>query len=167
MIKLQNLLSEVSYEKSGLENPSLADRDKDKKISSWEKKVAKNIEKNLDEEGDTYNIGMKKYTTSKPTLSQDMCDECGGMMYEDTCLECGWDTEEESPSYDGGYEHEESSPDHEVGMAQNLLKDIISNASQLMDKIGQDEINLPGWVQDHISQAQNYISQANVGYHEL
>jgi len=167
MIKLKKILNEVSYEKSGLKNPKLADRDKDDQISSWEKKVGKNIEKNLDEEGDTYNIGMKRYTTSKPTLSQDMCIECGGMMYEDMCLECGWDTEEETPSYDGGYEHEEESYDHEVGMAQNLLKDIISNASQLMDKIGQDEINLPGWIQDHISQAQNFINQANTGYHEL
>jgi sialic acid synthase SpsE len=62
---------------------------------------------------------------------------------------------------------QQQSQDHEVGMAQNLLKDIISNANQLMSKIGQDEINLPGWVQDHISQAQNYINQANTGYHEL
>ena len=45
MIKLSKLLSEVSFEKSGLKKPELADRDKDKKISSWEKKVAKNIEK--------------------------------------------------------------------------------------------------------------------------
>jgi hypothetical protein len=165
MIKLKKILNEVSYEKSGLKNPKLADRDKDDQISSWEKKVGKNIEKNLDEEGDTYNIGMKKYTTSKPTLSQDMCAECGGMMYEDMCLECGWDTEE-SPSYDGGYEHEQESVDHEVSMAQNLLKDIISNASQLMNKIGEDEKDVPAWIQDHISQAQNFINQANTGYYD-
>jgi len=144
--------------------------------------------------GDTYNIGSKKYNTEKPKLSQnetekkkgvdgaacwkgyryagtkdgkDICVECGGMMYEDMCMECNWDNEDQDTSYDGGYEHSEESIDHEVGMAQNLLKDIISNASQLMDKIGQDEINLPGWIQDHISQAQNFINQANTGYHEL
>ncbi|NBO23121.1 hypothetical protein EBU94_07285, partial [bacterium] len=85
---------------------------------------------------------------------------------EDMCMECGWD-ESNDNSYEGGYEHSEEGQDHEVGMAQNLLRDIVSNASQLMDKIGEDEINLPGWIQDHISQAQNFISQANTGYHEL
>ena len=149
-----------------MKNPKLADRDKDNQISSWEKKVGKNIEKNLDEEGDTYNIGMKRYTTSKPTLSQNMCMECGGMMYEDMCMECGYD-EQNQDSYEGGYEHSQEGPDHEVSMAQNLLKDIVSNASELMNKIGQDEINLPGWIQDHISQSQNFINQANTGYHEL
>ena len=58
-------------------------------------------------------------------------------------------------------------PDHEVGMAQASLKQIISSASQLMNKIGNQEINLPGWIQDHITNAENYISQANKGYHQL
>lgn len=158
MIKLKNLLNEVSYEKSGLEKPHLADRDKDKKISSWEKKVAQKIEKNLDETGaqDEYSIGMKKYSVGRPQQYPDACQECGSMMYEDMCQECGWASQED-----------DSSEDHEVGMAQNLLKDIISNASQLMNKIGQNEMDLPGWIQDHISQAQNYINQANTGYHEL
>ena len=57
--------------------------------------------------------------------------------------------------------------DHEVGMAQASLKQIISNASQLMNKIGNQEINIPGWIQDHITNAENYILQANKGYHEL
>ncbi len=202
MIKLKNLLNEVSYEKSGLEKPHLADRNKDKKISSWEKNVAKKIEKNIDEDQDTYNIGMKQYTTSKPKLSQNetnknkgidgtpcwkgyryagtengkdkcipikemeevACNECGGMMYEGACMECGSEMHDQTTSFD--WESEESQ-DHEVGMAQNLLKDIIRNASELMNKIGQEEIDLPGWIQDHISQAQNYIDQANVGYHKL
>jgi len=169
MIKLKNLLNEVSYEKSGLKKPELADRDKDKKISSWEKKVGQKIEKNLDETApqDEYSIGMKKYSVGRPQQYPDSCQECGGMVYEGSCMECDSVNQNQMTSYDGGYEHEEESHDHEVGMAQNLLKDIISNASQLMDKIGQEEINLPGWIQDHISKAQNYISQANVGYHEL
>ena len=144
---------------------------------------------------DTYNIGMKQYTTSKPKLSQnetekkkgidgtpcwrgyryagtengkdkcipitenEMCSECGSMMEMDMCSECG---------YTGaGYESDNESPDHEVGMAQNLLQDIIKNAQELMQKIGDDEMNLPGWIQDHISQSQNFINQANTGYHEL
>lgn len=162
MIKLKNLLLETSYEKSGLKNPNLADRNKDKKISSWEKKVGQSIEKNLDEmiPQDEYSIGMKKYTVGRPQEYPDMCQECGYMMEEEMCNECGWTMGDQMSGQEEGM-------DHEVGMAQNLLKDIISNANQLMDKIGQDEINLPGWIQDHISQAQNYISQANVGYHEL
>jgi len=57
--------------------------------------------------------------------------------------------------------------DHEVSMAIGQLEDIIKNAGELMYKIGPDEKNIPGWIQDHISQAQNFINQANTGYHEL
>lgn len=57
--------------------------------------------------------------------------------------------------------------DHEVSMAQNSLKSIISSASQLMSKLGDDERNIPGWIQDHITNAENYIDQANQGFHEL
>lgn len=57
--------------------------------------------------------------------------------------------------------------DHEVAMAQSSLKAIISSASQLMNKIGQEEINIPAWIQDHITNSENYIEQANQGYHQL
>ena len=57
--------------------------------------------------------------------------------------------------------------DHEVGMAMNLLDDIIKNATELKGKVGTKEQNLAGWIQDHISQAQNYINQANTGFHKL
>ena len=57
--------------------------------------------------------------------------------------------------------------DHEVGMAMGQLDDIIKNATELKAKVGVDEKNLPGWIQDHISQSQNFINQANTGYHEL
>ena len=57
--------------------------------------------------------------------------------------------------------------DHEVSMAHASLKAIVSAASQLMNKIGTEEIDLPGWIQDHITNAENYINQANKGYHEL
>jgi hypothetical protein len=56
--------------------------------------------------------------------------------------------------------------DHEVGMAINLLDDIIMNAQQLKMKIGGQERDIPGWIQDHISQSQNFINQANTNYHE-
>ena len=56
--------------------------------------------------------------------------------------------------------------DHEVNMAHNLLNDIIQNATALKMKLGGEERDIPGWIQDHISQAQNYINQANTNYHE-
>lgn len=70
----------------------------------------------------------------------------------------------------GGWKTEESflrENDHEVGMAQNHLNAIIQDASELKNKIGDMEINLPGWIQDHISQAYNYLKQATDGYHEI
>lgn len=39
----------VSYEKSGLKRPELADRNKNKKIEGWEKAIAKKIEKSLED----------------------------------------------------------------------------------------------------------------------
>jgi hypothetical protein len=57
--------------------------------------------------------------------------------------------------------------DHEVAMAMSSLKEIVSNASQLMDKLGGMERDIPGWIQDHITNAENYIEQANQGFHEL
>ena len=58
------------------------------------------------------------------------------------------------------------SQDHEVSMAQNSLKTIVSSASQLMNLLGQDEKNIPAWIQDHISNAENFITQASKNYHE-
>ena len=57
--------------------------------------------------------------------------------------------------------------DHEVAMAQASLKSIIKSAAQLMNKLGMMERNIPGWIQDHITNAENYIDQAAQGFHEL
>lgn len=57
--------------------------------------------------------------------------------------------------------------DHEVSMANASLKAIISSASLLMSKIGDNERNIPGWIQDHITNAENYIEQAAQGFHEI
>jgi hypothetical protein len=59
------------------------------------------------------------------------------------------------------------SADHEVSMAGGQLDDIIRNATELKAKVGEKEMNLPGWIQDHISQAMNFINQANTGFHKL
>jgi hypothetical protein len=73
-----------------------------------------------------------------------ICETCGGSGYMEEAL----------------YE------DHELGMAINLLDDIVMNAQQLKMKLGGEERNIPGWIQDHITNAQNYINQANTNFHE-
>lgn len=59
------------------------------------------------------------------------------------------------------------SEDHEVKMAQNQLDAIIKYTTELKDMIGEDEIDIPAWIQDHISQSYNYIKQASTNYHTL
>ena len=60
----------------------------------------------------------------------------------------------------------EESEDHEVSMAQNQLDSIIKAATELKQKMGEDEKQIPAWIQDHITNSENYISQAASNYHE-
>jgi hypothetical protein len=57
--------------------------------------------------------------------------------------------------------------DHEVAMARQSLEAIIKNANELLEKIGMDEKDIPGWVQQHITVADENLQHANQGYHEL
>jgi hypothetical protein len=57
--------------------------------------------------------------------------------------------------------------DHEVAMAQSSLKDIAKASIELAQKMGGVERNIPGWIQNHITNAENYIEQAAQGFHEL
>ena len=112
------------------------------------------------------------------------CPECGCKTEGSMCNECGYmeeatftDKHDDNPELKGGQKDlpdelqagilKKEGTDHEVSMAQASLKSIISSASELMNKIGNEEINLPGWIQGHITNAENYIDQANQGYHEL
>jgi len=56
--------------------------------------------------------------------------------------------------------------DYEVAMAQDSLDSIIRAAMMLKTQMGDQEINLPAWIQDHITNSENYINQAAKGYHE-
>lgn len=56
--------------------------------------------------------------------------------------------------------------DHEVSMAQNQLDSIIKAATELKSKMGENEKDIPAWIQDHITNAENYINQAASNYHE-
>ena len=56
--------------------------------------------------------------------------------------------------------------DHEVSMANNSIDTIIKMATELKAKMGEDEKEIPAWIQDHIAKAENLISQASSNYHE-
>jgi hypothetical protein len=62
--------------------------------------------------------------------------------------------------------NEAEGEDHEVSMGQNQLDTIIKMATELKAKMGENEKEIPAWIQDHISKAENYISQASGNYHE-
>lgn len=57
--------------------------------------------------------------------------------------------------------------DYEVAMAQDSLDSIIRAAMMLKSQMGDQEVDLPAWIQDHISNSENYIDQASQGYHEI
>jgi hypothetical protein len=61
---------------------------------------------------------------------------------------------------------DEDHEDHEVSMAQRSLDSILRSAMELKAKIGNQEINIPAWIQDHITNSETYIDQASQGYHE-
>jgi hypothetical protein len=51
-------------------------------------------------------------------------------------------------------------------MANNSLDTIIKMATELKAKMGENEKDIPAWIQDHITNAENFISQASSNYHE-
>lgn len=57
--------------------------------------------------------------------------------------------------------------DHEVSMAISSLEAIADSIIELRQKLGNQERNIPGWIQDHIAKAENYIEQAAQGFYEL
>jgi hypothetical protein len=38
--------------------------------------------------------------------------------------------------------------------------------TELKEKLGSSEKDIPAWIQDHISKAESYITQASTNYHE-
>jgi hypothetical protein len=57
--------------------------------------------------------------------------------------------------------------DHEVEMAISSLEDIAKAIVELRQQLGNTERNIPGWIQNHITNAENYIEQAAQGFHEI
>jgi polyhydroxyalkanoate synthesis regulator phasin len=64
------------------------------------------------------------------------------------------------------FEDGDINEDYEVAMAQDSLDSIIRAAMMLKAQMGDQEVNLPAWIQDHITNSENYINQAAKGYHE-
>ena len=79
----------------------------------------------------------------------------------------GWLLDRKPANYTGETIPMKEGGDHEVAMAHNSLESIIKSALELKMKIGNDERDIPGWIQDHITNAENYIDQAAQGFHEL
>jgi flagellar biosynthesis chaperone FliJ len=71
-----------------------------------------------------------------------------------------------SNPFANAFVNEAEGEDHEVSMGQNQLDTIIKMATELKAKMGENEKEIPAWIQDHISKAENYISQATGNYHE-
>ena len=71
-----------------------------------------------------------------------------------------------SNPFANAFVNEAEGEDHEVSMGQNQLDTIIKMATELKAKMGEDEKQIPAWIQDHIAKAENLISQASGNYHE-
>lgn len=180
-------IEETSYEKSGLENPNLADLDKDKDISSWEKKRGSAIEKNLKEDnffglkvGDTVkfkdssdrNVATVKYNVKNPNAEFEITALHHGHpevpdpnTHADLKDKAGNEIKKVYTGYLEKVSIQEGE-DHEVSMANNSIETIIKHAMELKAKLGNDEKDIPAWIQDHITNAANFISQAAENYHE-
>jgi hypothetical protein len=71
-----------------------------------------------------------------------------------------------SNPFANAFVNEAEGEDHEVSMANNSLDTIIKMATELKAKMGESEKDIPAWIQDHITNAENFISQASSNYHE-
>ena len=56
--------------------------------------------------------------------------------------------------------------DHEVSMARAELRKIKNDAEKLEDYLGDEEKDIPGWIQGHITTSGVNLSHAADQYHE-
>ena len=56
--------------------------------------------------------------------------------------------------------------DHEVSMANNSLDSILWAVGELKKHLGDQERDIPAWIQDHITNAENFITQAAKNFHD-
>jgi hypothetical protein len=134
---------------------------------------------------DNFNIHSWKLKQVINELEKKQCPDCGCEMEGQMCNECGYMEEgatftnkhDDNPKLKGDQKKlpdelqaqivKEEGEDHEVAMAKSSLQSIMSSCSKLIIMLGDKERNIPGWIQDHITNAENYIDQAAQGFHEL
>jgi dsDNA-binding SOS-regulon protein len=156
MIKLAELLDKVGQEDDDINNDGKIDKT-DKYLAHRRKAISKNIK-----EGDT-----PKHKIIAQLMGPD--------FFLSKKNEREWDEKDHDlfnritkmAQETGKVPKLKENQDHEVAMAQASLKSIIKSAAQLMNKLGNMERDIPGWIQDHITNAENYIDQAAQGFHEL
>mgnify|MGYP000344634185 CR=1 FL=1 len=71
-----------------------------------------------------------------------------------------------SNPFANAFVNEAEGEDHEVSMAKASLVSIGKAVNDLMGRLGDQEKDIPGWIQDHITNAENYIVQASKGYYD-
>lgn len=152
-------MEEVSYDKSGLEHPDKADLDKNKDISSYEKKRGAAIEKNMSEASDKNISYLAGYADGAlQGYEKGYFDGLDGKEYDVKGIT--------KPKNESKVEENHEGTDHEVSMANNSIDSIIWAAHELKKHLQGGERDIPAWIQDHITNAENYILQAAKNYHE-
>jgi hypothetical protein len=104
-------------------------------------------------------VGPNFWLSKKPESSWDEKDH--------DLFERIWTMAKEEGKVPAGLSNMSENKDHEVSMAKSSLESIVKSAVDLARKLGDDERNIPGWIQDHITNAENFIDQAAQGFHEL
>ena len=139
-------LDAVGKEDDDIDNDGDVDRT-DKYLANRRKAIAKNIK----EENIPYPL-TSLYELVEKLVAQ-------GISKEEIIAVVNYATAKTDNITEGG--------DHEVAMAVSSLKAIADAIVELRQKLGNQEHNIPGWIQDHIAKAENYIEQAAQGFHEL
>ena len=102
----------------------------------------------------------------KETVAKIVAEKKGKDLTGDGKIDSADYLKARSNAIEKAMKNEGESEDHEVSMAQRSLDSIIRAAMELKAKIGDQEIDIPAWIQDHITNSENYIDQASQGYHE-
>lgn len=111
---------------------------------------------------------VKNYTQNGDTsFSVEYADGTKGKIYVNND---GWDELNDRNQLAirlrGKVQENHEGTDHEVSMANNSIDSILWAANELKKHLQGGERDIPAWIQDHITNAENYILQAAKNYHE-
>jgi len=131
------------------------------------KQIIKNVEDNIKLLRKKLSDGKKLSPTAKDNLKKSIASHVTLLdTYKKDLKNLGEGTlkEDDMAEPGGDVVAKNGTQDHEVAMARASLLAMSKAVQDLMGKIGTNEVDLPGWVQDHITNAENYIVQAAKGY---